>query len=218
MLTMEDGRAVAGQLENLKRFYDMGFRAISLTWNMPNCFGSPNSADPEVMSQGLTEFGRNAVAYMQELGILVDVSHLSEGGFYDVASICKKPFAATHSNSRALSPHPRNLSDEQLKVLGSAGGVTGLNFGPEFLNKDTSCKESTIELIVNHISHIANAGGVECVALGSDFDGIGGNLEISDCTKVNLLVPALKKAGFDSEDIEKIFYKNVLRVMKDTMK
>ena len=218
VLTMEDGRAAAGDLENIKRFHKMGFRAISLTWNMPNCFGAPNSSDPEIMSQGLTEFGRDAVAYMQELGILVDVSHLSEGGFYDVAGICKKPFIATHSNSFTLCPHPRNLTDEQIRALGNAGGMTGLNFGPEFLNPDIHCKDSTALQIAKHARHIANVGGVDCVGIGSDFDGIKGNLEISDCTKLGLLEDALKKEGFSSDELEKIFYKNVIRVMKDTLR
>ena len=219
ILTMEDGRAVDGKLENLKRFYDMGFRGISLTWNMPNCFGFPNSTDPKIMGQGLTDFGKEAVAYMQELGILVDVSHLSEGGFFDVAEICDKPFVATHSNSRGeLCPHPRGLTDEQIRVLAKAGGVTGLNYGPEFLNKDITCKDSTAALIAQHARHIADVGGVECLALGSDFDGIQGNLEIDDCTKVPLLEEALREVGFTTGDIEKIFCKNLLRVMKDAMK
>lgn len=219
ILSMEDGRAVDGKLENLKRFYRMGFRAISLTWNMPNCFGSPNSSDPHVMQAGLTEFGKEAVAYMQELGILVDVSHLSEGGFYDVARICKKPFVATHSNCRGLlCPHPRGLTDGQLKILGDTGSVTGLNYGPEFLNENMECKDSTAQRIAKHARHMADVGGVECVALGSDFDGIEGNLEISDCTKVGLLETALRKEGFRTEEIEKIFCKNILRVMRDSMK
>lgn len=218
VLTMEDGRAVEGKLENLKRFYDQGFRALSLTWNTPNCFGAPNSADPQIMGQGLTDFGKEAVEYMQELGMLVDVSHLSESGFYDVARICKKPFAATHSNSRALCPHQRNLTDEQLKVLGNTGSVTGINFGPEFLNEDITCKESTAALMAKHARHMADVGGIECVGLGSDFDGIMGNLEISDCSKMELLEHALKKEGFSEEDIEKIFYKNVLRVLTDSVK
>lgn len=217
ILTMEDRRAVNGDIDNIKRFYDMGFRAISLTWNVPNCFGSPNSSDPEVMAKGLTDFGKTAVSFMQELGMLVDVSHLSEGGFYDVARICKKPFLATHSNSRALCPHTRNLTDGQLRILGNAGGVTGLNFGPEFLNPDIRCKDSTVVQIARHARHIANVGGVECVGIGSDFDGIEGNLEISDCTKVYLLEDALKRETFSSNEIEKIFYKNILRVMKDAM-
>ncbi len=218
VLTMEDGRAVDGKLENVKLFYDMGFRAMSLTWNTPNCFGAPNSADPAVMKKGLTDFGKEAVGYMQELGMLVDVSHLSEGGFYDVAKICRKPFVATHSNSRALCPHPRNLTDGQLRMLGNTGGVAGLNFGPEFLNEDMECRDSTAKRIAEHARHMVNIGGIDCVGLGSDFDGITGNLEINDCTRLALLEKALEKEKFSSGEIEKIFYKNVLRVMRDSMK
>ena len=218
VLTMEDGRAVEGRLENLRRYYDMGFRAISLTWNAPNWFGAPNSKDPAVMKTGLTDFGKEAVAYMQELGILVDVSHLSEGGFYDVADICKKPFVATHSNSIALCPHQRNLTDEQIRTLGNAGGVTGLNFGPEFLNEDVTCKRSTAALLARHARHIADVGGVDCVGIGSDFDGIEGELEISDCSQMELLADALRAEGFSAREIEKIFYENVLRVMKESVK
>ena len=218
VLTMEDGRAVMGRMENIKRYYDMGFRAISLTWNTPNCFGAPNSKAPEIMKAGLTEFGKEAAAYMQELGMLVDVSHLSEGGFYDVADVCKKPFAATHSNSISLCPHQRNLTDAQIRILGQTGSVTGINFGPEFLNEDVECKDSTAELMAKHARHFVVVGGIECVGIGSDFDGITGNMEISDCSKVQILIDALKKVRFSEDDIEKIFYKNVLRVMQDSMK
>lgn len=218
VLTMEDGRAVEGKLENLKRYYDIGFRALSLTWNAPNCFGAPNSKDPAVMKTGLTDFGKQAVEYMQELGMLVDVSHLSEGGFYDVADICRKPFAATHSNCISLSPHQRNLTDDQIRVLGNAGGVSGINFGPEFLNQDVTCKDSTAALMARHARHMADVGGIDCVGLGSDFDGIEGNLEVSDCSMLGLLEAALEKEHFSQTDIEKIFYKNVLRVMKDAVK
>lgn len=219
VLTMEDGKAVNGKLEELKRFYNLGFRALSLTWNARNCFGAPNSANPRIMNEGLTPFGKDAVRYMQELGMLVDVSHLSEGGFYDVADICKKPFAATHSNSRTLCPHQRNLTDEQLRVLGDTGSVTGINFGPEFLNQDMTCKRSTAALMAKHARHIANVGGVECLGIGSDFDGITmGELEIGSCAEMGLLEQALKGEGFSEEDIEKIFYKNVLRVLKESIK
>lgn len=217
ILTMEDGRAVDGKLENLKKYYDMGFRAITLTWNNSNCFGVANSSDKKIMEEGLTDFGKEAVSYMQELGILVDVSHLSEGGFYDIADICKKPFVATHSNSRALCPHQRNLSDDQLRILGQLGGVAGINFGPEFLNKDITCKISTAADIAKHARYIANMGGVESVAIGSDFDGVKGNLEIADCSKMDILEKALKREDFTSKEIEKIFYKNVIRVLDETM-
>lgn len=218
VLTMEDGRAVDGKLDNVKRFYDMGIRALSLTWNASNCFGAPNSADPQVMKTGLTPFGKDAVAYMQELGMLVDVSHLSEGGFYDVAAICKKPFVATHSNSIALCPHQRNLTDDQIRILGNTGSVTGINFGPEFLNMDISCKDSTAAVMAKHARHIANVGGIDCVGLGSDFDGVEGNLEINDCSKMQILIDSLKAEGFTENEIEKIFYRNTLRVMKESMK
>lgn len=217
VLTMEDGRAVDGKLENLQRYYDMGIRAISLTWNHFNCFGAPTSKDPDIMRQGLTPFGKDAVAYMQELGIMVDVSHLSDGGFYDVAEICKKPFIATHSNCRALSPHQRNLTDDMLKILGNAGGVAGLNFGPEFLNADVTCKDSTVAAIASHARHMADVGGIACVAIGTDFDGIHGNMEIPDCSQMPLLVDALKAVGFSENEIDQIANKNVLRVMKDTI-
>lgn len=217
VFTIEDGRSVNGDLNKLKTYYDMGVRALSLTWNAPNCFGAPNSLDPAVMKTGLTDFGKEAVSYMQELGMLVDVSHLSEGGFYDVAKVCKKPFAATHSNAMALCPHQRGLTDDQLRVLGNAGGVTGLNFGPEFLNQDITCKDSTAALLAKHARHIANVGGIDCVGIGSDFDGIEGNIEVEDCSKLYLLEDALKKEGFSENEVEKIFYKNVLRVLKDAL-
>lgn len=218
VLTMEDGRAVDGKMEKIKEFYDMGFRALSLTWNAHNCFGAPNSKDSVIMQEGLTDFGKEAIVYMQELGMLVDVSHLSDGGFYDVAKICKKPFVATHSNARALCPHQRNLTDDMIKILGNAGGATGINFGPEFLNEDITCKDSTAALMAKHARHIADVGGIDCVGIGSDFDGIMGNLEISDCSKLAVLESALAKEGFSGDEIEKIFYKNVLRVMEDAMK
>lgn len=218
ILSMEDGAAVGGDLDTLKTYYDMGYRALTLTWNYENCFGAPNSRYPVIMKRGLTPFGLEAVQYMQELGVLVDVSHLSEGGFYDVARVCKKPFAATHSNAIALGPHQRNLTDDQIRVLGETGSVTGLNFGPEFLNSDITCTRSTVSLIAKHARYMANVGGVECVGIGGDLDGIEGELEISDCTKTQLLEEALKKEGFSENDIEKIFYKNVLRVIQDAMK
>lgn len=218
VLTMEDGRTVNGDMKLLEKYYRMGIRAINLTWNETNCFGFPNSSNPAIMQQGLTAFGKAAVEYMQELGILVDVSHLSDGGFYDVAAICKKPFIASHSNARALCPHPRNLTDEMIRVLGETGSVAGLNFGPEFLNRDITCIDSSVESIVNHARHISNIGGIDCLGIGTDFDGIEGNLEVSDCSMLNLVVAGLLKAGFTETEIEKICCKNVMRVIKESMK
>ena len=218
ILSMEDGRAVDGRLENVKRYYDMGVRAMNLTWNAVNCFGFPNSKEPSIMERGLTEFGKEAVQYMQDLGMLVDVSHLSDGGFYDVADICHKPFIASHSNARSLCPHQRNLTDAMIYTLGERGGVAGLNFGPEFLNADIQCPDSPVELIAEHAAYMKNKGGVQCVAIGTDFDGIEGNLEIKDCAGLGVLENALRKRGFTSQEIDQVFYLNVLRVMEDAMK
>lgn len=217
VLTMEDGRAIAGNLENLKRFYDMGVRAVGLTWNHENCLGAPNSRDPEIMGRGLTAFGKEAVGYMQELGMLIDVSHLSDGGFYDVAQLCKKPFVATHSNCRAICPHPRNLTDDMIRTLSDHGGVMGINFGPEFLSEDPKKSCSTVERMVAMACHERKVGGIDVIALGSDLDGIEGNLEIDSCDKMELLVSGLSRNGFTENEIEKIFYRNVLRVMEDAV-
>ncbi len=217
VLTMEDGRAVDGRMENLERFYDMGIRAISLTWNSENCFGYPNSKDAEVMGKGLKSFGKEAVRRMQELGILVDVSHLSDGGFMDVADVCTRPFVATHSNCRTVCPHTRNLTDDMIKVLAGAGGVSGLNFGPDFVDPNRDNPVSSAALLALHARHMADVGGVDVVALGSDFDGVGGDLEISDCSKVALLADALEREGFRESEIEKILWKNSMRVIEAAM-
>ena len=217
VLTMEDGRDVNGKLSRIKEFYDMGFRAMSLTWNFENCFGYPNSKEPEIMRQGLKDFGKEAVEYMQTLGMIVDVSHLSDGGFYDVAQICKKPFVATHSNARSVSNHPRNLTDDMIRVLAKNGGITGINFAPAFSNADILETHGYAKAYAEMAQYIANVGGIDVVGLGSDFDGISGILEIDSTDKMYLLEDALKEVGFKSAEIEKIFYKNALRVMHDCL-
>ena len=217
-LTLEDGRAVDGSLEKLEGFYRRGIRLISLTWNGANCFGSPNSTDPAVMAAGLTDFGKEAVERMEQLGMLVDVSHLSDGGFWDVARLCKGPFVASHSNCRALNPHPRSLTDEMLRTLAEHGGVAGLNFAPEFLNGDITCQDSRVEDMVTQLRHRINVGGEDCAALGSDLDGIGGRLEINSSAAMPRLFEALQKAGFTSRLIEKIAFGNAFRVLGDVLK
>lgn len=214
-LTIEDGRS-ADSLEKIKKYHDMGIRLITFTWNYENCMGYPNS-NPKMREKGLKEFGLSAVEYMNELGMIIDVSHLSDGGFYDVYKASKKPFVASHSNARELSPHTRNLTDDMIRKIAEKGGAIGLNFAPEFLDKNIKNKDSKIELMVNHLNHIKNVGGEEVIALGSDFDGISGNLEISGSEKMPLLFEALKKEGWAEDVIEKLAYKNMLRVIKDTL-
>ena len=216
-LTIEDGRSVNGDMANLERYYGMGVRLISLLWNHANCFGYPNSTDPEIMGRGLTDFGKDAVVRMNELGMLVDVSHLSDGGFWDVAEISRKPFVASHSNCRALGVHQRNLTDEMIRALADKGGVAGINFASQFLTKDVSCDLSRIEDLVAHACHLKNKGGIECVALGTDFDGISCRLEVTGPDQMYRLFDAMKKAGFTEGELEKFAYQNARRVIADVL-
>lgn len=217
LLTLEDGRAAAGEIRKLEQFYDMGIRLISLTWNNANCFGFPNSTDPAVMEQGLTPFGKEAVRRMEELGMIVDVSHLSDGGFRDVAELLKGPFLASHSNCRELAPHPRNLTDEMLRTIGEHGGVAGLNLYSRFLNKDAACECSRVDDMAAHIRHMVKVGGIECAAIGTDFDGMEGRLEIGNPCQMELLFDRLAREGFVQEEIEKIAYKNARRFLQDVL-
>lgn len=218
-LTIEDGRSIRGRIENLRKMYEEGIRLITLTWNHDNCFGRANYRDGIFGSResGLSPFGKEAVAYMNELGMMVDVSHLSDEGFYDVAQIAKKPFVASHSNARALSGCSRNMSDEMIRILAEKGGVMGLNFAPGFLDADFSCKDSRVSDMAAHARYIVNCGGEEVLALGSDLDGITGNLEIDSPDKMELLWNGLKKTGFTERQLELIMRGNASRIIQDIL-
>ena len=214
MLTLEDGAVISGEMGRLKMLRDLGVRLITLTWNYANCLGSPNSRDPEVMSAGLTPFGREAVTRMEELGIVVDVSHLSDGGFWDVELLSKKPFVASHSGCRALHDHPRNLTDEMLRAIGEHGGVVGTTFCAMFLSPDEQM--SHIDDIVRHMQHIRDKAGMDAVALGSDFDGIDNALEFRDFAGLPQLFRACEKV-FTADEMDKITHDNALRVFRDCL-
>ena len=222
-LTIEDGRSINGSFEKFDKYYDMGVRLVSLTHNYENCFGYPNSPDSKIMNSGLKPFGREAVEYMNEKGIIIDVSHLSDGGFWDVMDISKKPIVASHSCARALTPHPRNLTDEMIKAMAEKGGVCGINFCPVFIAPDLSAnngwiEDGKLEDIVRHIMHLYNMGGSEFVAVGTDFDGITGKLDIASPMDMDKLFDALLKQGLSFDHVEKIAYKNAERVIKETLK
>ncbi|WP_249302810.1 dipeptidase [Qiania dongpingensis] len=218
-LTLEDGRAVGGELENLKRFYDMGIRLITLTWNHDNCFGRANYRDAVYGSKGsgLSSFGKEAVAYMNDLGMIVDVSHLSDEGFHDVAELCARPFVASHSNARALADCSRNMSDGMIRLLAEKGGVMGLNFAPGFLDEDFFSEHSSVVRMAAHARHILDCGGEGVLALGSDLDGITGDLEIDSPDKMYLLWEALKNSGFTERQLELVMRGNAERVIRDAM-
>ena len=217
MLSMEDGRAVEGKFEKIRSLYDLGIRVMGLTWNHANCFGFPNSPDPEEMSKGLTAFGKEAIPCMEEMGMLVDVSHLSDGGFWDVARLSRKPFIASHSNCRALNPHPRSLTDEMIRALADKGGVMGLNFCPEFLTRNLEQQHSPVDDLARQLRHRITVGGLECAAIGTDFDGIGGELEIPSADRMPALFDALARRGFTNDELEHLCWRNVERVFRDVI-
>lgn len=217
MFTVEDmGAMLEGSRERLEEAYKDGVRMMSVTWNYENCLAYPNSTDPGIMGKGLKPFGFEILEYAQSLGMAVDVSHLSDGGFLDIASHAKKPFAASHSSCRALCPHPRNLTDEMLRILSDKGGVAGVNYFGEFLRADGP-KLVTAELAVDHIRHMYEVGGEDLPALGSDYDGMDSELAWKDASGTQALVREMEKRGFTPRLIEKICYKNVCRFLSDTI-
>lgn len=213
VLAIEEGASIKGELYNLRNFYRLGVRAITLTWNEANEIGYSNFYE-EYRDKGLTDFGREVVYEMNRLGMLIDVSHLSDQGFYDVSKESTKPFIASHSNSRTIKEHSRNLTDNMIKILSNSGGVMGICFERDFLG-DT--ENASIKDIIRHIKHIKNIGGIDVIALGSDFDGSHPNCEINNIGEIEKLAYALKDNGFSDDEIDKIFFKNALRVIKDVL-
>lgn len=209
LLTIEDGGVCGSNLENVKKVFDLGVRLITLTWNYENAFGFPNGKDG-----GLKPLGIEAVQEMNRLGILVDVSHLSDDGFWDVQKYSKKPFVASHSNARAVTGHPRNLTDEMIRAVAESGGIIGLNFAPDFLGEGGVSRVSDM---ARHVLHIREKGGSGVLALGSDFDGIGGTLEIGGPDQFVLLWEALRKAGISETELEEMWYGNGARVLREVL-
>lgn len=204
-LAVEEGGIIGEDIKKLDELFSLGVRLITLTWNHENSIGFPNFMW-EHQNEGLKEFGLEVVSRMDELGIAVDVSHLSDGGFKDIVTHGNRPFIATHSNCRAIQNHPRNLSDDMIKDLANRGGIAGLNFCQDFLESDG---RSSVEAMINHIRHFIKVGGDEIVGLGTDFDGIPQhNLEIAGAQDVPKLVTAMEKAGFTERQIEGFCYKN----------
>lgn len=209
-LTIEEGGILEGDMNRLETLYNEGIRLITLTWNFENCLGFPHlmSAEPDT---GLKSFGIEVVKRMEELRMLVDVSHLSDMGFWDVASNTKKPFIASHSCCRSLRGHSRNLTDEMLRQLGKCQGLVGINFCGSFLQDDGVC---TLEALTKHLRHIINVGGLDIAALGTDFDGITCKLEIPGCECMYRLDEALHDNGFLPSEIDAICTKNAERILQ----
>lgn len=203
-LTLEEGGVLEGQLERLDALYDRGIRVMNLTWNHENCLAYPHRP-PEFQKKGLKPFGVEAVYRMDELGMIVDASHLSDQGFWDIIRYGKRPFMATHSNARALRNVSRNLTDEMIRALAGRGGIIGLNFYSDFLAGDSLGK---VEDMLRHLRHIMNQGGEQVIGLGTDFDGMEMQPEIKGAGDMPKLVEAMERMKFSSSQIEGICHRN----------
>ena len=172
-----------------------------------------------VRGDGL-RFHQMPVEEMEKLHITADVSHLSDKGFWDIANHSTRPFAASHSNCRALSPHNRNLTDEMIRALAEKGGIAGLNYCASFVDADSAhpklCR-STVERLAKHAAHFKQVGGIEVISLGSDFDGIGGQHELETAADMPLLAEALRREGFTEDEVEAIFWRNAYRFFKNNL-
>jgi len=211
ILAVEGAYLLADNLHRIDELYRLGVRCISLTWNPGNglCSGIGDSED-----KGISKQGRRAVERINQLGIIMDVSHISKKGFWDIIELTDKPVIASHSNCLSICPHSRNLDDRQLAALGKLGGVAGVNFVPDFLGRG----KDNVSGIADHIEHIMEKAGIDSVGLGSDFDGTkelpGGICGAKGFIRV---YEELQKRGYGTSDIEKIMGGNFYRVINNTL-
>jgi membrane dipeptidase len=210
ILGVEGGHALEGRLENLDRFFARGVRVLTVTWSNSNELGD-SSSDENKSHNGLSPLGRQAVRRMNELGIIVDVSHSADKTVFDILDTSDVPVIASHSGIRARRDFNRNLTDEQIRAIAGHGGVVGVVFLPYFLREPE--EKATIEDVLDCIDHICQLVGPDHAGLGSDFDGFGGALPgLEDVTKMGLIGAGLRKRGFAEGDIAKITGLNFLRV------
>jgi membrane dipeptidase len=218
---IEGAEAIDSGLDTLEVLYAAGLRSLGIVWSRPNAFGHgvpfrfPSSPD---IGPGLTDAGRALVKACNRLGILIDLSHLNEKGFRDVAALSDAPLVATHSNVHALSPHARNLTSWQLGAIRETGGIVGLNFAPGFLRDDGRMTSATdLEVMLRHVDALVEALGEDGVGLGSDFDGAVVPAAIGDAAGLPVLLDALLSRGYGRELVEKIAWKNWLSMLERTI-
>ena len=211
ILSIEGGEALGGRIERVKYFYDLGVRFMTLTWSHTNQLGESNG--PWCNRGPLTEFGKAVVKEMNKIGMTPDVSHLSEKGFWSAIEVSEKPIVATHSNSKKICDHHRNLTDEQFLAIRDCGGLVGINYGPGFL---AGGDKADFTSIVKHIEHFMSLGGENVVCLGGDLDGISvlpeGMKGIQDVDKI---ATELAKINYSEEIIAKIMGKNLENYIKN---
>ena len=220
VLHIEGAEAIDANFELLDVLYAAGLRSLGPVWSRPNAFGHgvpfrcPSSPD---IGPGLTDLGKALIGACNALRILVDLSHLNERGFWDTAELSTAPLVATHSNAHAISPHSRNLTDQQLAAIRQSGGLVGVNFATSFLRPDGRHDRNTpLDLIIQHIEHLLEHAGEDGVGFGSDFDGAMIPAELGDAAGLQILLRALRERGFGKRLIEKLCFRNWLRVLGRT--
>ncbi len=214
LLAIEEGGAIDGSLEALRCLYELGVRAMTLTWSNRNDIA--DGINEEATGSGLTLFGKQVVAEMNRLGMLVDVSHISTAGFWSVIETSTKPVIATHSNAKSLCSHPRNLNDEQIKALAQNGGLAGITFAGQFLEEDW--RNACIESVYKHIDYMLNLiGNDDHIGFGSDFDGISHPpYNIQGVQDYKPLIEYLSKY-YSDETINKITHQNVINLLQKVL-
>lgn len=206
LLTIEDGACMEDNLNNLEIFYKLGVRAMTLTWNYKNGLGCPSTSKHDT---GLTPIGRDTVKLMSKLNMAIDLAHLSDNGIDEILTLTDAPVFSSHTNARDLFYSPRSICDEHIKEISRRGGVIGVNF---YYKQLCNGKSACIRDIADHICHIAKVGGIDCVAIGSDFDGMGIYPDdLKSSADFPKLCRELENRGFTSDDIQKIMYHNLAR-------
>lgn len=222
VLAIEGAEAIQADLSNLEHYYQRGVRSLGLVWSRPNAFGEgvpfrfPHSPDT---GAGLTERGKALVKACNEFGIVIDLAHLNEAGFREVAALSAAPLVVTHADVYAICPSTRNLTDAQIDAVAASGGVIGINFEPANTHPQASIGQTVpLTQITQHIDYIVQRAGIDTVAFGSDFDGADMPDALKDVTGLPKLIDQLQAQGYDEAALEKMAYKNWLRVFKSTWK
>ena len=222
VIHFEGAEAIDPRLDALEVFYAAGLRSLGPVWSRRNDFGEgvpyllPHSPDT---GPGLTDLGKQLVRACRALGILVDVSHINENGFWDVAAVSDAPLVASHSNAHALAPSPRNLTDRQLDAIKESGGIVGVNFFVGFLRADGRDDPDTpISRIVEHFNYLVERIGLDHVGFGADLDGARIPTEVGDVAGLPRVMAALRAAGYDDAALRKLAHENWLRVLAATWK
>ena len=213
VLAIEDSRAICGSLANLRMLYRLGVRAMALAWN-----GNNDITDGIASGRGagLTDFGREVVREMNQLGMIIDVSHITRQGFGDVLETTKSPVMASHSNAYTVCPHRRNLDDRQIEAMIKNEGFIGVNIYPEFLNNTES---ADITDIIRHIDHFLSLGGENTIGLGTDFDGVPVlPADIQNAGELYRLFDELLRLGYSQTLVDKISHQNMIAFLENLLK